>query len=41
MGLIVSDPELFGITESSATFSFCITDGSGPVDAPARITLNG
>ncbi len=41
MGLAVTDPELFGITESSATFSFRVTDGSGPVDAPVRISLNG
>ncbi len=41
MGLAISDPELFGVTESSATFSFCVTDGSGPVDAPARISLDG
>ena len=41
MGLAISDPELFGVTESSATFSFTVTDGSGPVDAPARISING
>ena len=41
MSLAISDPELFGVTESNATFSFTITDGSGPVDAPARISING
>jgi len=41
MRLAISDPELFGVTESSATFSFTVTDGSGPVDAPARISING
>ncbi len=41
MALAISDPEFFGVTKLSATFSFCVTDGSGPVDAPARISLDG
>ncbi len=41
MGLTIRDPELFGVTESSVTLSFVVTDGAGPVDAPAAVRLNG
>ena len=41
MPLAVRDPELFGLTESTATLHFRIEDGSGPVDAPARVLLDG
>ena len=35
MSLEIRSAELFGVTETSATVSFFVTDGSGPVDAPA------
>ena len=41
MSLRVTDPELFGVTESSLSLFFCVEDGSGPVDAEARILLDG
>jgi hypothetical protein len=41
MGLEIRSAELFGVTETSATVSFFVTDGSGPVDAPARIRIGG
>jgi hypothetical protein len=41
MSLRVTDPELFGVTESSVSLFFGVEDGSGPVDAEARILLDG
>ena len=41
MPLTITHPELFGVTETSATFAFTVEDGSGPVDAPAEIVLDG
>jgi hypothetical protein len=41
MSLRVTDPELFGVTESSVSLFFRVEDGSGPVDAEARILLDG
>jgi Icc protein len=39
--LHVRDPELFGLTESSFTLTFAIEDGAGPIDAEARVLVNG
>lgn len=41
MGLRVTDPELFGVTESSVSLFFGVEDGSGSVDAEARILVDG
>lgn len=41
MELRIRDPELFGVSESSATLSFVVEDAAGPVDAPARVRLDG
>ena len=41
MGLTIRDPELFSVTESSATISFAVCDNRGGVDAAAEIRLNG
>jgi Icc protein len=41
MTLRIVDPELFGLTESSVTVHFRIEDAKGPVDAPARLLLDG
>src|SRR5262245_35552793 len=41
MALRIRDPELFGVTETSLTLSFSVDDGSGPVDAPARVRIGG
>jgi hypothetical protein len=41
MPLRIRDPELFGVTESSLTLSFVVSDGAGPVDAPARVRVGG
>jgi 3',5'-cyclic-AMP phosphodiesterase len=41
MSVVVRDPELFGVTESSATLHFRVEDGSGPVDAPASVLIDG
>jgi hypothetical protein len=41
MPLSIRDPELFGVTESSVTLTFRVEDGAGPVDAPARVRLDG
>jgi Icc protein len=41
MSYLIRDPELFGLTESSLTLTFGVFDASGPVDAPARVRLNG
>lgn len=41
MALVIENPELFGITESSLTLTFEVRDNAGPVDARAEIVLNG
>jgi hypothetical protein len=41
MTLRICDPELFGVTESSVTLTFRVEDDAGPVDAPARVLLDG
>lgn len=41
MPLHIRDPEVFGVTDTSLTVAFRIEDGAGPVDAPARIRVNG
>lgn len=41
MAVHVVRPEIFGLTESSLTLAFGLEDGSGPVDAEARILLDG
>ena len=41
MTLRIQDAELFGVTESSLTLFFRVEDDAGPVDAEARIRLNG
>lgn len=37
----IKHAELFGVTESSAQLYFTVEDGSGPIDAPARVLLDG
>lgn len=41
MSLTVRDPELFGVTETSCTLSFAVHDAAGPVDARARVLVDG
>lgn len=41
MPLRVADPELFGRTESSLTLTFTVEDDAGPVDAEARVLVDG
>lgn len=41
MALTIRDAELFAVTESTATLSFHVEDGSGPVDAEARVRVGG
>ncbi len=41
MALTIVRPEVFGVSESSLTLAFAVEDGSGPVDAEARVTLDG
>src|SRR5262245_60399564 len=41
MTLRIQDPELFGVTESSVTLCFRVEDDAGPVDAPARVLVDG
>jgi Icc protein len=41
MRLAVRDPEIFGVTHDSVTVAFRVEDGSGPVEAPARLRLGG
>ncbi len=41
MTLRVIDPELFAVTADSVTLSFVVADDAGPVDARARVLLNG
>jgi 3',5'-cyclic AMP phosphodiesterase CpdA len=39
--LSIAHPEIFGVTETSVTVLFSVEDGAGPVDAPARVLLDG
>jgi hypothetical protein len=41
MSLRIREPELFGVTESSVTLTFRVEDDAGPVDAPARVLVDG
>jgi len=41
MPLSIRDPELFGVCESGATLFFRVEDASGPVDAEARVVVDG
>jgi Icc protein len=41
MTLRICDPELFGLTDDSATITFRVEDDAGPVDAPARVLVDG
>lgn len=41
MALRVLDPELFSVTHDSLVLSFAVADASGPVDAPARVRIDG
>jgi len=41
VALFVRDPELFAVTESSLALTFVVADGAGPVDAEARILVDG
>jgi len=41
MPLHIRDPEIFGATDTSLTVAFRVEDDAGPVDAPARIRVNG
>jgi predicted phosphodiesterase len=42
MPLHIRDPEVFGVTDQSVTLAFRVEDDAGrPVDAPARIRVNG
>ncbi|MDH3211121.1 MAG: metallophosphoesterase [Myxococcales bacterium] len=41
MALSIARPEVFGVTESSLTLAFAVEDASGPVDAEARVVLDG
>jgi hypothetical protein len=41
VALRVADPEIFGVTESSFTLTFCVEDAAGPVAAPAHIEVDG
>jgi Icc protein len=39
--LRIDHPEIFGVTETSVTVHFDVVDEAGPVDAPARVRLDG
>jgi hypothetical protein len=41
MPLSIRDPELFGVDESGATLFFRVEDAAGPVDAEARVLVDG
>ena len=41
MPLTIRDPEVMGVTASTLTLAFRVEDGAGPVDAPARVLLDG
>ena len=41
MPLTIRDPEIMGVTASTLTLAFRIEDSAGPVDAPARVLLDG
>ncbi len=37
----IEKPEVFGVTDSSVTLAFDVRDGQGPVDAEARVRVDG
>jgi predicted phosphodiesterase len=39
--LRILDPEIFGLTETSLTLTFAVSDGARPVDARAVVRVNG
>src|SRR5215470_7484626 len=41
MALRVVDPELFSVTHDALTVSFSVADASGPVAAPAHVSVDG
>jgi len=41
MRLSIADPELFGVTDTSATVSFVVRDTGVPVDEPAHVLVDG
>lgn len=41
MPLTIRDPEVMGVTASTLTLGFRVEDGAGPVDAAARLLLDG
>jgi predicted phosphodiesterase len=41
VALRITGAELFGVTETSATLAFAVEGDAGPVDAPARVRLDG
>jgi predicted phosphodiesterase len=41
MPLTIRDPEILGVTASTTTLAFRVEDGAGPVDAVARVLLDG
>jgi Icc protein len=41
MALHIRDPEIFGVTATSVTLSFRVEDDAGPVDAEARVCVDG
>jgi Icc protein len=41
MPLCITHPELFGVTESGFVLTFGVEDASGPVDARARVLVDG
>lgn len=41
MSLHIAHPEIVGVTESSLSLAFAVSDGAGPVDAEAVVLLNG
>jgi hypothetical protein len=41
VALRITDPELFGVTESSFSPTFRVLDGAGNVAAPGRVPVYG
>jgi hypothetical protein len=41
MAVSIENPELFGVCESSLTLTFSVEDAAGPIEAEARILLDG
>jgi len=39
--LRIEKAEIFGVTESSLTLAFDVRDAQGPVDAEARVRIDG